>query len=373
MNERNLNTALELCYAGVTDPEALQSLTVRLCEDIGADAGDIVAEFTRSGAIVTYGSQGFDPGFLEAYDEEYLGRNPWFENLSRHSHDRFHTDSIEPAEIRQTRYYNEWVRPQGFGHTVGAVVEVGHAHHVWAGFCRRRGAPEFGEEADYLTCVLPHLRRALALRRALGEVEAEAARFASVVDALAAPLVLLDVHGKLRYANPAADRFLARCTALRVSRTGRLIAVSGRADASLGAAVGKAAGMHDDPTRPPPAPVVIPCRDGEAVAALVFPVEGGCSGITESRSVAVMLRQITATPDVEIDVRSFSKAHQLTRTEAELAAWVARGLSVADFADRHGMAVATARWHLRNLEQKTGTSRIEHLVSAVHAAQLPVR
>ena len=372
MNENNLRAAIELCYAGVTDPAALEALAVQICSDIDADAGDIVTEFTLCGGIVTYGSHGFDPGFLAAYDEEYLGQNPWFENLARQSRDRFHTDETEPPEFWESRYFHEWVRPQGFRSGVGAALEVGHGHHTWAGFCRAADAPAFGrKEVDYLTRLLPHLRRALALKRTLAEADAETSRFASIVDGLASPIVLLDDRGKARYANPAADEFLSRCAALRLTRTGRLIAVSGRADASLGAAIRKAATACDTPDTPPPAPVVIRCGEGDAIAIPPFPVNGSIPGLAEDRFVAVTFRPVSAC--TEIDVRSFAKAHHLTGTEARLSAAIARGESLKEFAERQGIAVATARWHLKNLEQKTGTSRIEQLVSAIHSAQFPVK
>lgn len=136
---------VELCYASILDGDCFHTLTRRICEIFRADAGDIVAEFPREGRTVTYGSHGFDPVFLQTYDEDFLGSNPWFENLARHPRDRFHTDEIEPPDFWRGSYYNDWVRPQGFRHTIGAVVDAGPDHHVWAGFTRAASGGTFDD------------------------------------------------------------------------------------------------------------------------------------------------------------------------------------------------------------------------------------
>ncbi len=370
MNDRNLSIATELCYAGVTAPNALNDLTAFLCELVGAEAGDIVEENSLSGEIRTFGSHGFDPVFLDTYDEDHLGRNPWFENLARHPRDRFHTDEIDPPDFWKSSYYNEWVRPQGLHHTIGAALEVGHGQHAWAGFCRRTGASPFDSEAEFLTPLLPHLRRAVQLRRKFVEAEAESAQFSSVIDALTAPVVLLDRQRRLHYANPAAETFLEGCGALKVTGNGHLIAVSGRGDASLGAAIRSAADTFEAPESPPPSPVVLRCGHGKTVALIAFRAAGHAVRAPDSAVIAVVFRELETAS--EVDVRGFAKAFQLTRTEADLATWIASGGNLPDFAELHGIAVATARWHLKNLEQKTGNSRIEHLVAAIHSTQFPV-
>ena len=368
MTRRELLELVELCYASILDGGCLHTLTRRICAVFGADAGDIVAEYPKEGRTVTYGSHGFDPGFLERYDEDFLGSNPWFENLARHPRDRFHTDEIEPPEFWDGSYYNDWVRPQGFRHTVGAVVEAGPDHHVWAGFTRATDRGPFEDEVADLTLLLPHLRRGIEMRSRWDRQCARTSQLSQVIDALATPVLLLDAKGIVHRMNTAAETFLSTCGFLKVGPSGRLIAVNGRADARLGSAVFRAATAPDRPGDPPPDPIFLDCAEGQVALHIVrLPAE--CRATSPSATVLATISTLTDGQDV--DVTCLVKAYGLTATEARLAAWLGSGQSVRGFAESRGISVGTARWHLKNIEEKTGTGRIGELVAKIRAAQAP--
>lgn len=66
----------------------------------------------------------------------------------------------------------------------------------------------------------------------------------------------------------------------------------------------------------------------------------------------------------------------LTSTEAELAAALAEGRSLAEFASARGCREATARTHLKRVLEKTGTHRqgeLVHRVLSAVAVHLAVR
>ena len=360
---------IELCYASILDPGCFHTLTCRICDIIGADAGDIVAEFPTENRTVTYGSHGFDPAFLATYDDRFLGANPWFANLDRHPRDRFHTDAIEPPEFWRGAYYNDWVRPQGFRHTVGAVVASGPDHHVWAGFTRSARRGPLDGAVDDLTRLLPHLRRGIEMKSRWDRQCARTAQLSQVIDALAAPVLLLDAKGIVHRMNAAAETFLSSCRVLRVGPSGRLMAINGRADARLGSTVFRAAAVPDRPGDPPPDPIILDCAEGQVVLHVVrLPAES--RGGHPSASVLATISQLSDHAD--IDVSSLAKACGLTATEARLAAWIGAGQSVAAFATAHRISVGTARWHLKNIEAKTGTGRIGELVAKIRASQAPI-
>lgn len=369
MTRDELLELIELCYASILDPGCFQTLTRRICAILGADAGDIVAEFPRETRTVTYGSHGFDPGFLARYDEDFLGSNPWLENLARHPRDRFHTDVIEPQEFWLGTYYNEWVRPQGFRHTVGAVIESGPDHHVWAGFTRAASRGPFEDEVDDLTLLLPHLRRGIEAKSRWDRQCARTSQLSQVIDALATPVLLLDAKGIVHRMNAAAETFLSSCRFLTVVPSGRLMAVNGRADARLGSALYRAATVPDRPGDPPPEPIILESADSQ-VALHIVRLPSECRAGYRSANV---LATISALSDnAEIDVSSMVKAYDLTATEARLAAWIGSGQTVRAFAEANRISVGTARWHLKNIEGKTGTGRIGELVAKIRAAQAPI-
>ena len=370
MTRGDLLDLVELCYASILDTGCLQTLTQRICSLIGADAGDIVAEFPRQCRTVTYGSHGFDPDFLRSYDAQFLGANPWFANLARHPRDRFHTDEIEPPEFWCGAYFNEWVKPQGFRHTVGAVIEAGPDHHVWAGFTRAPRHGPFDDGAAGLAPLLPHLRRGLAMRSQWERQCAWTSQLSQVIDALAAPILLLDGRGIVQRANPAAEEYLSSCRFLRIGASGRLMATNGRSDARLGSAVFRAASVPDRADEPPPDPIILG-QPGQQVALHVVRLPAECRAAHPSATVLATISAL-ASDHEEIDVSSLVTAYGLTSTEGRLAAWIGSGRSVRAFAESQGISVGTARWHLKNIEQKTGTGRIGELVAKIRSAQNPI-
>lgn len=370
MKEAEFLDAVELCYHGVTDPEGFEALTSHLCRAIGADAGDIVTEHFLTGQVVTYGSEGFDPAYRAAYDEAYLGKNPWFDNLKTLPRDCFHTDAEERDDFWQSAYYHEWVRPQRLKHSVGAVIEAGPDRQTWAGFARRGEAGGFEAEVAQLNRILPHLRRALELRRQLGTKTTDCASLLAVIDMVDAAVMVLDGSGKVQFANSAAERTLARTQALRLSQSGRLIVVAGRQDAQLGAAIHRCLSIADDPGLAPPPPIIVGKANRDRLVLHALPVWTSADGTPCRRLVAVVVTPVERGRC--LDVRAFAEAFGLTRTEARLAAAIGRGVSVATFARQQGISVGTARWHLKNVEQKTGTSRIDEVVAAVWEMQPPL-
>ena len=57
-----------------------------------------------------------------------------------------------------------------------------------------------------------------------------------------------------------------------------------------------------------------------------------------------------------------ARLHGLTAAEARLAAALAAGASIKDYAETAGISINTARWHLRQVLAKTGTKRQAELV-----------
>ena len=51
--------------------------------------------------------------------------------------------------------------------------------------------------------------------------------------------------------------------------------------------------------------------------------------------------------------------------------WLAGGGGLAEFAERRGISTSTARWHLKNVHQKTETRSIGELVAAALTLSAP--
>lgn len=265
MRISDLREVLDLCYSSVHEPAGGQFLTEALARSVGADAGDIVFENLAENTCTTYGSLGFDPGFLRDYDTDFLGANPWFDELSQFDQTGFHSDGAFSPGYRASPYFNEWVRPQGLENSFGAVLEKTQASQGWVGFVRATGSRPFGEnEKARLDQLLPHVASSISLRRNLQDQHFRAERHMSVLDGLNLPALLLDGNGKVVEMNAEAEGFLAKSQDISLTRTGRLLARKGQVHASIGAQIYAALDPFASDGKAPGKPVVlVDRRDGK--------------------------------------------------------------------------------------------------------------
>ena len=87
------------------------------------------------------------------------------------------------------------------------------------------------------------------------------------------------------------------------------------------------------------------------------------------QTVPVLL--ITGRPTLceALSLRFFAQAHQLTRTEEAVLADLVQGQELEEIAQQRGMAISTARSHVKQLRLKTGSSSMRELLNKV--AMLP--
>ena len=274
---------IELCYAAVNEVEEYQVLIEMLSQKIGADAGDIVLENAAEGSCRTLGSLGFDPAFLESYDTEYLGNNTWFGELEKLAPNRSHTDEVFSEKLRKSAYFNEWVRPQGLDHSIGAVLESQNGYNGWIGFSRCTGGSRFSDkEVALLDKVVPHLKRSVALLKRLNISHEDTNVLSVAVYGLTLPIIVLDNQGRVVEMNAKADEFLSENSQLKISISGHILTRCGRTHAKIGAAIHKALTTLDEPDALPPAPVIVPGhrqKDACSFEAAHYHGSDGLSGV----------------------------------------------------------------------------------------------
>jgi len=362
--------AVDLCYSTVAEGDGMNALVGHLCCRLSARAGDIVTESVGDPVIQTHGSAGFDDRFRTTYDADFLGENPWVDNLRHLPRAKAHTDAAEPESYWKSPYYNEWVRPQGLHHTLGAILESSPLQHTWVGLAREPGRPFSEQERDFLERLIPHLRRATRLARELVAARERHANVAALIDMLDFAVIVVDGGARLIEANRAGQELLDRPGPLWLSAEGRISARGTGRNAALRAAIAQASRVMAAPDSVCPEIVAVDQRGGPAMVVDVFPLRCGPAGMAASGCVALCVQDMADRS--ALDLRALAAAHGLTETECDLANWLASGGSVRGFAERRGIAVGTARWHLKNLEQKTGARRVEQLVALVHRAALPL-
>jgi DNA-binding CsgD family transcriptional regulator len=293
---------------------------------------------------------------MESYGSRYWKMDPWAETSGwtwPGEQMLVGSDTVPPARLMDTQYYDEFAGPIRVVRLVTGMFALGPSTHAAVSVHRGLRDPDFGgDECDVFRSLLPHLRRSLQLHRRLnGSLGAEGG-FAAL-DALAFGAVVCDAHGKVLFANRAAEELAAagagvvlggsdtglRCLSSDDTRELR------RAVAS--AAAGEAGGA-----------LAVAGRSGEKVYVLVAPLPrrlGDRRGL-----VLVALRPASARSALsEADAM---RLFDLTRAEARLAVGLVRGATLAALADRFGVSLNTVKTQLAHVGLKTGAASQRDLV-----------
>jgi DNA-binding CsgD family transcriptional regulator len=184
-----------------------------------------------------------------------------------------------------------------------------------------------------------------------------------LLDAVPGGVLLLDPCGTIVCANGVAETLLHKADGLRVTQ-GVLTAVHVRDARELAAAIARMADAKmSRPDRALALAITVSRSEGPALAVLLLPLRPGHEFRPAAESAGSVLALIHDPAQVlRLNPALIAKLHGLTPTEAELAAFLAEGRSLAEFAAARGCSEQTARTHMKRILDKTGARRQADLV-----------
>lgn len=270
-------------------------------------------------------------------------------------------DALRGADVNgrppyDNRFYREWMMARG-AHDALALLAFKTAQR-FGGVAMTRSAPlpPFGADDKHRISLLgPHIRRALTISDLVGQCATARDRFKTVIDSLAAPVVIVDPAGVIGHANAAARGLMAASTAVS-SDTGILRAAEPEAREALKQAIAEGCAGRS-------ATVALGAGAAPGLIATILPLDAPAA-------VAVFFHR--AAEAGLLPGEAFARLYKLTGTELRIVMLLTEGADVADIAARLGSAAETVRWHLKNLRAKTGCARISDLVLLAARAASPV-
>lgn len=204
-------------------------------------------------------------------------------------------------------------------------------------------------------------------RAPAGALAVTSSVFAFILDMLSTPVLVVDRHLRIVFANAAAATELTRGGVL--GRCGDQLIVAS-AQAAAFADYVSAAGRGCPIKRS----LILPGAASSAVAVWFRPVDATLqtSALLWSRGlVAVTFRPLRRHP--VLSKALLCRHFGLTSKEAEVLAHLAFGASIRDVAKHMGVKLSTVRSHLSKCFQKTGTHRQPDLVSLALSLTSPVQ
>ena len=349
----------------------------------------IIAELCRSQCCVLSTADlekgGYERTFQVGYDEHYRllhkekygVMNPYVARLRVLPAGKVVTGAklMSDHDFLESRYYQEWVKPQGLRYTVGLnVLKNARVRFALSVSRPRSEGPYEGAENRILALIAPHIRRALTISYELNLRTISSDALETTLDRLTCGVYLAARDGRIIYMNRAAERQVRSGNVLSIGNH-RLIAVNRVARTALTKAIAEAASDEDE-TLSCGMAVALPRHQngGMGLIAKILPLGRGQRrhfGETFAATTAIFVQDPEVAP---LDSgTAFSKLYGLTPSELRLLLAMLPGRSIKEVAEVLGICETTAKTHLHHIHMKTATSRQTQLLHLLMRSTPPVQ
>lgn len=361
-------------YDAALDPSLWTGVIEQSACFVGGSAAALFSKDATIGGGNVYYDVGTDPHFRQLYFDKYINLDPATTgHLLAPIEQPIATEDLMPyEEFLDTRFYQEWARPQGLVDFVSAVLDKTTTSVAMFGVFRHERDGVVDDEARRrMRLIVPHIRRAVLIGRIFDLRNGEVASFADVFDGLSAGMVLVDGGGRIVHTNAAGDAILNAGDVLRAV-DGRLTA----RDAQIGQALRESFAAADNGDSE------IGCKgialplvgcDGTHYVAHVLPLTAGArrrAGTAYTAAAAVFVRKAALeTPSAP---EAIANAYNLTPSELRVLLAIVEVGGVPEVAAALGVAVTTVKTHLGRLFEKTGVGRQADLVKLVAGYSSPL-
>lgn len=318
---------------------------------------------------------GIAPEWLACFDELYFTPdNPWTvhsQALHRpgvvRTNERLDRFTRDPGVLLRSRYYHEWMRPQGLRHSLGNTLTSDRRGIANVTLLRAPDLPTFdAREVRLFEQLGAHFARALRLRERFGDLQLRRDLLAEALDRLNDGLLILAPDGRLVHGNQAAMALLARREGL-LYRQGRVYAAHPQDQAAFA----RLLNACTDPAPQARAPGALALRRiGGGQPLRVHATGLGLPLSSAGQTQPCVLLSLGEAGDEDAPSRNeaLRRAHGLTPAEARLAECLLDGLTLREAAQQLDLTYGTARTRLKVVFGKTGAHRQAELLTQLRRA-----
>lgn len=362
-------------YDAAIDPGLWTSVLGRAREFVGGSAAALFSkDAMRKTLNVYYDDGGLDPHYKQLYFDKYVKLDP---STTGHVFAEIEqpvstADLVPLDEFAETRFYKEWAQPQGLVDFICAVLDKSATGAAMFGVFRHERHGIVDDKArGRMRLIVPHIRRAVLISRAMDLKTAEAATFADTLDGLSAGMFLLDDTGRIVHSNASGHAMLHDSSVLRAAG-GKLVATQANAATALSEIFPVARG-GDAAVGTKGIAVPLSARDGDHYVAHVLPLTSGArrrAGTNYAAVAALFVHK--AALDAPSPAEAIAKLYHLTPSELRVLLAIVHVGGVPEAAEALGVGEATVKTHLHRLFGKTGATRQADLVKLVAGFSNPL-
>jgi DNA-binding CsgD family transcriptional regulator/GAF domain-containing protein len=364
MKDHQLLELTNLLLDAASKPEAWGLVVEKLAELVDAPKGGIeFTDFTDRGRTLR-ADYGLGPEFRDQYERRFAAINPFARKLGLFQPGVVVTGDqiITREDLKKTEFYREFLSPHEIEHLLCVLLLRDKHFYGFLNLARPCGVRPFnGREATLLQSLVPAIQRALAVNRVLARSASERTVADSLLNSFNRGVVLLDETGRVMTINRSALNILEGRDGLAFEDNG-IRAVLPEENLRLKTLLQSAFG-EDSSRRPVTDRTMLVSRASAAtpLSVLVAPLAKAASPFLEPRArAAVFISDPERCPDCAQGI--LKGLYGFTEAESRLAVCLMRGFSLEESSAHLGIALNTARTHLKRLFTKTSTNRQGELV-----------
>jgi DNA-binding CsgD family transcriptional regulator len=309
-----------------------------------------------------------DPEYTRLYFEKYVSMDPFFPASSFVETGVVHgaNDIIPQAELEQTRFYKEWIEPQGIADAIAVNLEKGinRSSFIVVRTDVAHGVAD-NKMRNRLATLVPHLQRAVSIGQLFYQKDALKQDLTETLTHVESAVLLVGSHGEIVFKNDLARLLLNEGFILQ-QRDGALRAVDESSDRIL-REVFAAAKKGDASTGAQGVAIPLGIFNDENWYAHVLPLKAGKrrEANVPTRAVAgIFIRKNVSEQLPPLEV--LATRYKFTASEVRVLAALMKTSGVKAIADLLGLSEATVKTHLAHLFRKTETSRQSELLKLVN-------
>ena len=316
---------------------------------------------------------GINPQCSAEYEAEYAAICPRLRYGQRYPAARiFFDDQLGGGRFIDTNEWYAWLAKYDLRYFLAGFL---YDHEYGRGVIALQRTKSEGhverQEIELFSHLLPHLQRAAQISRRLEHQELWRYADGDALNHLAAAIILTDTVGRINFINNAAEAIVHRGDGLTI-RKQRLAARTSKDNRQLDNIIGRASKTELVDGQSTTMRVIRSAGRSPYVVT-VAPISQHVTAFPMPRPGAIVLISDPARVPI-VDDRALRTIFELTAAEARLAIALASGQNIKDYAERSGIAIATARVHLRNAMNKSGVRRQADLIRLTLAVETgPVR
>ncbi len=356
MTEVLFEQLLDQIYAAALDPAQWTAVLRLLKDELQSGASALLHLDPKRSAHFHY-VVGTEASENATYARYYAHISPWSGPMVRQPDGviAFGHELVPTVELERTEFYNDWLRPLGFGDTVGVNIRHEDGAILILTALREKRAGRYPPAVRRkLQCLWPHIERAVQINHRLSVADTLRDGLLQGLDRLHIGVILVNGDRRILFTNCVAETILRRGDGIGCFH-GQLRAMKPEANESLVRQLEAAISTGLRKGKNPGGVVSLPTMSGHPLILLICASRDSMN-LGYGNPAAIVFMNDPQT-EVSVDHEILARLYGLTGAEARLLKALLEGKRLADYADQSGITLNTAKDYLRQLFYKTGVSR----------------